>query len=263
VAIVLAVIVVIGFAGFFLPYRTVTNDVAEQNQRKNLTEQNRALLQKILSTLRLLKDVKAQVSRLEAKQSGVISLSGSEARSPTRDTTPRVDFSTLRSDELLNHIEEIEGQFARFRALSQDSTHIFDSIPVLAPVTGPSSVSRGYGVALDPFSGKRRQHSGIDFVAEPGSPVIATASGTIQRVENHPIWGKKVVIVHSSSYTTGYSHLGEVKVSQGKRVRRGDVIGLIGLSGLSSGPHVHYEVWQNGQNDDPEKYFFPNDLVSR
>jgi murein DD-endopeptidase MepM/ murein hydrolase activator NlpD len=262
-AVVLVVVILVGFTGFFLPYRTVTDNVAEQNQRKNLTEQNRALLQKVLSTLRLLKDVKVQVGRLEDKQAGVIVLSGSEIKQDAHVKLPEADLSKLSSDELLGRVEKIEAQLIPFRSLSSESGNVFNLVPVLRPVCSPASISRGYGVTLDPFSGKQRSHNGVDFVAEPGTPVIATASGIVLRIEKHPIWGNKVVIAHDNHYLTGYSHLGIIKTAQGRRVRRGEVIGLIGLSGLSSGPHVHYEVWHNGKNDDPEKYFFPDQLVSK
>ena len=263
VAIVLAVIALIGFAGFFLPYRPFTDDVTEQNQRRNLTEQNRALLQKVISTLRLLKNVKTQVARLDEKQASVIALSGSEVRRPPHNEQPASDFSKMKSDELLRYVGQIEMRFAPFRSQLTDSGNVFDSIPVLRPVLGVAPVSRSFGVALDPFSGKQRHHNGVDFVAEIGTPVIATASGIVQRVEKHPIWGQKIVIAHGSRYLTSYSHLGAIETAQGRRVKRGEVIGRIGLSGLSSGPHVHYEVWHNGKNDDPEKYFFPDELVSK
>jgi murein DD-endopeptidase MepM/ murein hydrolase activator NlpD len=169
----------------------------------------------------------------------------------------------LSSGELLKYVGTIEARFSPFYKSRSDTGNMFDTVPVLRPVMKTSPVSRGFGMALDPFSGKRSYHYGIDLVAEPGSPVVATASGVIQRVEKHPLWGKKIVIAHCASYMTTYSHLGEVKTSQGKRVKRGETIGTMGLSGLSSGPHIHYEVWHNGKLDDPEKYFFPEELVAK
>jgi murein DD-endopeptidase MepM/ murein hydrolase activator NlpD len=262
VAIILGIIIVVGFAGLLLPFNTPTSNVAEQNQRKNLTEQNRALLQKIISTLRILKDLKTQVSHLEMKQQNVAQICGDEGirNAKLQDS---IDFSSLKSDELLTYVKTIESRFAPFILSTNDSDNVFDSLPVLSPITQLAPVSRHFGVALDPFSGKKRHHNGTDFVAEMGTPVIATASGIVQRIEKHVIWGNKVIINHGAGFSTIYAHLGAIKTTQGRQVKRGEVIGEIGLSGLSSGPHVHYEVWHSGEVVDPEEYLFPHDLIAK
>lgn len=253
-------IVLVGFTGLFLPFSLFTNDVAEQSQRKNLAEQNKAFLQKIISTLRMLKELKAKVSTLERQRVQVADISGKNVE-PSAKPQERIDFSQLKSDEILSYIEKMEARFASFGSTNGDSGNIFDSMPVVPPVPTPAIISRRFGSAIDPFSGKPRMHNGTDFVAESGTPVFATAVGIVQRMEKHAIWGNKVVIQHGAGFSTVYAHLGTVKTSLGKRVKRGETIGEIGLSGLTSGPHVHYELWNKGRVFDPEKYLFPSQSI--
>jgi murein DD-endopeptidase MepM/ murein hydrolase activator NlpD len=259
VAFFMAGIILVGFTGLFLPFSLFTNDVTEQNQRKNLTDQNKALLQKIISTLRMLKELKAMVSSLEQQRVQVADVSGKRVE-PSAKPQERIDFSQLKSDELLSYIEKMELRFSPFRSTNDDSGNCFDSIPVVPPIPSPAIVSRQFGSAIDPFSGKTRMHNGTDFIAESGTPVFATATGIVQRIEKHAIWGNKVVIQHGADFSTVYAHLGTVKTSRGKLVKRGETIGEIGLSGLTSGPHVHYEIWNKGRVVDPEKYLFPSQL---
>ena len=262
VAIVFLVIVLVGIAGFFIPINTLTNDVVEQNQQKNLTEQNKALLQKIITTLRMLKNLKTQVGRLEEKQQEVIEVSGNTLPRE-EEAVQRVEFSKLKTEELLPYLENIEKRFGSYLSINQDNADdIFDTIPVLRPIPEPYLITRRFGMAVDPFSGMRKLHNGTDFVAETGTPVIATAAGVVKRIEKHAAWGNKVVIKHSSEFTSVYAHLGKVSTARGRRVKRGEVIGEIGVSGLSSGPHVHYEIWRNNHVVNPEDYQFPVELFA-
>lgn len=261
VAIVLGIFSVVGLVGFFLPLNTMTNDVAEQNQKVNLTEQNKALLQKIITTLRMLKDLRFRLDNLEAKREEVVLVTGNRAVAPEQ-LTDSIDFSKVKTDELLSYVKVIERRFAPFSNISSDGPTVFDSLPVLSPVPEPYQISRKYGVSLDPFSGKQRFHNGTDFIAEPGTPVFCTASGVVSRIEKHALWGDKVVITHPGGFSTAYAHLGEVKTAKGRRVNRGDVIAAIGMSGLSSGPHLHYEIWYKEKNLNPEEYFVPSRLLA-
>ena len=261
VAFFLAGIILVGFTGLFLPFKLFTNDVGEQIQRNNITEQNKALLQKIISTLRMLKDLKTKVSSLEQQRLHVADISGKPIEASDKPAE-RIDFSQLKSDELLSYIEKMEARFTPFGLSGGDSGNFFDSIPVMPPLPPPPIISRKFGVAMDPFSGKTRMHNGTDFTAESGTPVFATAAGIVQRIEKHAIWGNKVVIRHGAGFSTVYAHLGKVKTGQGRRVKRGETIGEIGLSGLTIGPHVHYEIWNDGRVLNPEEFLFPTQLIA-
>ena len=99
-------------------------------------------------------------------------------------------------------------------------------------------------------------HKGVDLAAAEGTPVRVTANGVVAKTEDWPEgYGKYIVVVHSDVYATLYAQLSEMKVKAGDRVKRGDVIGLVGSSGLSTAPHLHYEVRKNGEAVDPADYF--------
>lgn len=137
------------------------------------------------------------------------------------------------------------------------------TMPAIMPVKkNQCKIVSGYGMRYHPILHYRRMHTGIDLTAACGTPVYATGDGVVKvagRGANMGGYGVAVVINHGFGFQTLYGHLLEVKVAQGQRVKRGDVIGLVGRSGLSSGYHLHYEVIQNGNKVNPV-YFFFNDL---
>jgi murein DD-endopeptidase MepM/ murein hydrolase activator NlpD len=256
VAIIVFALILAGFAGYFIPFDSFTLNVVEQNQKKNLREQNKALLQKILTTLRLLNNLKDQIVKLDNKREQVIKIGGIDQNN-NNSTKSSINFNEMKTDELLTYVQNQEKLIKSFADKNNEDNNIFDSIPVIRPVPLPYSVSKNYGSSKDPFAGKEKWHYGIDYIAESGTPVLATATGTVTRIENHPVWGKRIYVEHKRGYMTIFAHLGEVLVSQGRQVKRGEVLGTIGVSGLTSGPHVHYEIWKNGKPIDPVNNFFP------
>lgn len=124
--------------------------------------------------------------------------------------------------------------------------------PTIWPTKGWRS--RGFGMKHDPFTGYRQMHRGIDIANHQGTPVIATADGKVKSLSNSSGLGKLVSLDHGFGLTTLYGHLSEIKVKRGQRVKRGDVIALMGNTGWSTGPHLHYEVRLNGRPVNPEKY---------
>jgi len=109
---------------------------------------------------------------------------------------------------------------------------------------------------MNPFWRFLRFHEGIDFAAPVGTPVRATAPGTVIESSNNSPQGIKIVIDHGNGYKTVYAHLDRPNVRQGQRLSRGETIGTVGNSGLSTAPHLHYEVHKNGKPVDPINYFF-------
>lgn len=138
------------------------------------------------------------------------------------------------------------------------------TMPAIMPIKkNQCKIVSGYGMRYHPILHYRRMHTGIDLTAAAGTPVYATGDGTVKlagRGANMGGYGVVVMINHGYGFQTLYAHLMEVKVAQGQKVRRGDLIGLVGRSGLSSGYHLHYEVIQNGNKVNPV-YFFFNDLT--
>jgi murein DD-endopeptidase MepM/ murein hydrolase activator NlpD len=136
------------------------------------------------------------------------------------------------------------------------------AIPAIQPVSNKELIrlASGFGVRIHPIYRVRKMHTGIDFSANIGTPIYATADGVVEEVQvNFSGYGKMVEIDHGFGYRTRYAHMHGFSVRKGQPVRRGDLIGYVGNTGLSTAPHLHYEVLINGKQVDPIHYFF-NDL---
>jgi murein DD-endopeptidase MepM/ murein hydrolase activator NlpD len=118
-----------------------------------------------------------------------------------------------------------------------------------APVTGP--VSSGYGMRRHPVLGFSRFHRGLDFVAAYGTPIVAAADGVVSFAGWHGGHGQFVQIRHDGGLGTGYGHMARIVARPGTQVARGELIGYVGSTGLSTGPHLHYEVYRGGVPVDP------------
>jgi murein DD-endopeptidase MepM/ murein hydrolase activator NlpD len=124
--------------------------------------------------------------------------------------------------------------------------------PSIWPVLG--HISDSFGERMDPFSGEGAFHTGVDVAADYGAPVHATADGVIITADTHTGYGRVVIIDHGFGLTTWYAHLSSYAVVAGTRVKRGEVVGYTGISGRSTGPHVHYEVRMNNAPVNPWRY---------
>jgi len=115
-------------------------------------------------------------------------------------------------------------------------------------------VTSGFGYRIHPIFNVRRMHTGIDIDADTGDPIKAASGGTVVSAGWRGGYGKCVVIAHSGGLATLYGHMSEIKVSVGQAVKKGQVIGKVGSTGYSTGPHLHFEVRVNGDCVDPLKY---------
>ena len=102
-----------------------------------------------------------------------------------------------------------------------------------------------------PFTGKKTVHGGIDIVAKEGTPVMAAGDGTVVSVADKDGWGKLIIIQHGEEFDTYYAHLSKFAVTEKQRVKSGQIIGYVGNTGYSTGPHLHFEVRQNGERVNP------------
>lgn len=127
-------------------------------------------------------------------------------------------------------------------------------LPTLKPVAAEAIMTRGYGPARDPFTGRKALHAGADFSFPPGSPVRAAGGGTVTETGHDPLWGHYVRIRHTDRVETFYSHLQRAGVVKGRSVARGQVIGWVGQSGATTGPHLHFEMRIRGERVDPLPY---------
>lgn len=135
------------------------------------------------------------------------------------------------------------------------------SIPAIQPVSNKelTRIASGFGMRIHPIYGIAKMHNGLDFTAPQGTPIYATGNGRVTTAGPGTGTGNHVIINHGYGYETVYMHMVRVKVREGQQVKRGEVIGWVGSTGASTGPHCHYEVHINGTKVDPV-YFFFNDL---
>jgi murein DD-endopeptidase MepM/ murein hydrolase activator NlpD len=127
------------------------------------------------------------------------------------------------------------------------------SIPSMMPVA-TTRLSSGYGMRVHPVLGGRRAHKGIDLPAATGTPIRATADGTVGMADWFGGYGLYVQLEHGGNLETRYGHMSRIAVASGQTVRKGDVIGYVGSTGRSTGPHLHYEVRVNGEAVNPMPY---------
>ena len=135
------------------------------------------------------------------------------------------------------------------------------SIPAIQPVSNKqlTRIASGFGMRIHPIYGIAKMHNGLDFTAPQGTPIYATGDGQVTTAGMGTGTGNHVIINHGYGYETEYMHMVRIKAKQGQRVKRGEIIGWVGNTGASTGPHCHYEVHVNGNPVDPV-YFFYNDL---
>jgi murein DD-endopeptidase MepM/ murein hydrolase activator NlpD len=129
-------------------------------------------------------------------------------------------------------------------------------VPSASPVSA-GQFSSNFGWRIDPFSGRNAFHEGVDFFAEPGTPIVAAASGVVTAAEFHPQYGKMVEIDHGKDLVTRYAHASLLHVRVGDVVRRGHRIADVGSTGRSTGPHLHFEVRHRGLAQNPNRFLRP------
>lgn len=146
---------------------------------------------------------------------------------------------------------------------AENKEKLFAAIPAIQPVANKQliALASGFGFRIHPVYKVKKMHTGIDFAAGIGTPIYATADGKVVAVEvKFSGYGKMIEIDHGFGYRSRYAHMHDFNVRIGQNVKRGDLIGYVGNTGLSTAPHLHYEVLINGQQVDPVHYFF-NDLT--
>jgi murein DD-endopeptidase MepM/ murein hydrolase activator NlpD len=131
-------------------------------------------------------------------------------------------------------------------------------LPTAAPIPGVATGS-GFGWRIDPLTGQRAMHTGLDFPAEVGTPILAAAGGMVVTQEFHPAYGNMIEIDHGNELITRYAHASRVMVKKGDIVRRGQPIAEVGVTGRTTGPHLHFEVWHNGVVLNPQSFLQAGD----
>ncbi|MCX5852206.1 MAG: peptidoglycan DD-metalloendopeptidase family protein [Deltaproteobacteria bacterium] len=156
-------------------------------------------------------------------------------------------------DELLEKAESREKSLQELIGFFIKQQSVRVATPSIWPVAG--WVTSEFGYRISPFSDRKELHQGLDIATRPGEEVVAPANGVVRKVGYEPGMGQVVVINHGYGFVTSYAHLKKnPPVKTGRKVRRGDVIGYVGMSGKTTGPHLHYSVSVNGRYMNPRKY---------
>jgi len=171
-----------------------------------------------------------------------------------RMPVPQTQF--LTADSLSGSISQHQASLSELADALQTEYDKIRSIPCIRPATDDAVwISSAYGWRNNPFSGNRQFHEGMDLAGPLRSPVIATGDGEVVTAEWDSGLGWKLEIDHGFGYMTRYGHNDKLLVKEGDIVKRGDTVALLGSTGKSTGPHVHYEVLFNGKPQNPFKYF--------
>jgi murein DD-endopeptidase MepM/ murein hydrolase activator NlpD len=170
--------------------------------------------------------------------------------------------TSKRLDQLSKQLYMQSKSYDEIIDLADNKESMLSSLPAIMPISNENltRTASGYGWRIHPIYKIKKFHDGMDFTAPTGTKVYATGDGTVETVKkSYRGYGRRVVIDHGFGYKTRYAHLADFNVRRGEKVQRGDVIGFVGSSGLSTAPHLHYEVIKGNEKVNPVHYYF-NDL---
>lgn len=169
-------------------------------------------------------------------------------------TTKRVDVLTKELAIQSKSLDDI-------LKLAKSKNDLLEAIPAIQPVKNEElkRMASGFGYRSDPFTKAKKFHKGMDFTSNTGTPIYATGNGTVSHADNSLSgYGNHIEIEHGFGYKTLYAHLSRYNVKPGQKVKRGDVIGFVGSTGRSQAPHLHYEVYKDGEVVNPINFYYGN-----
>jgi len=219
----------------------------------NTLKENVAVISKFEDKVRIIADIKKNSDSI-----GFFGIGGI----PRDDIDPDIPLSQ-KHNSLIREMHQQTSQinisthkqktnFEELLKLLNNKRNILASTPSIRPASG--WVTSNFGYRSSPFTGKKEFHSGLDIANSKGSKILAPANGQISYAGEKMFIGNMVIIDHGHGLVTKFGHLDKILVEQGAHIKRGDLIGLMGNTGRSTGPHVHYEVSLNGTPVNPEKY---------
>ena len=173
------------------------------------------------------------------------------------DNSKLIVESSKRLDILQKQIVVQSRSLDEIAKLAEEKEKLLAAIPAIQPVNNKdlSRMASGYGMRSDPFTKARKMHWGMDFTAPRGTPVYASGDGIVTRADAGATgYGRHIRIDHGYGYVSLYAHLYKYNVKKNQRVKRGDLIGFVGSTGRSQAPHLHYEIFKDGQRINPVSY---------
>lgn len=244
-------------------------------QKNETLQQNYAITEKKISMLQQQMAVLEQRDNKVYREIFEASPLSDSIRAQATQKQQDIQFvNTMAEQDLFNNLSSsLQNLSARMAVQSQsyntieqlinNKEHLLAATPSIQPVSNKdlTRIASGFGYRIDPIYKVGKMHAGLDFTAPQGTPIYATANGII-KVADYSTggYGNHVVINHGYGYETLYGHMVRTKVTIGQKITRGEVIGWVGSTGKSTGPHCHYEVHKDGHPVDPI-YFFYNDLT--
>jgi len=234
--------------------------------RKKLNLENGALKERVGELNHDLRRLRGDLSHLEEQKVNALILSGVEYSEAKKKQNTSKLFSFFQSHntskidvaEELKKANRISNYFDSTLSVLQTHAALIETLPTGYPVAAEAIVTREFGYSPDPFTGRKALHAGLDFSLKAGAPIYATGGGTVLVAEKDLLWGNCIRINHGKDVESFYAHLQDVKVHKGQRVARGDVIGSMGMSGVATGVHLHYELTVHQTKTDPMNFFLPN-----
>jgi murein DD-endopeptidase MepM/ murein hydrolase activator NlpD len=232
------------------------------------TQKSRDYVRENLNAMAVkLGQMQAQLLRLDSLGERLASVSGiklQDTRPQAQDRDgrggPLVNPSALSANELQQALDALSNQLeTRTDTLTLLEAQLFEDrvrkarLPTTLPVDGTWNAS-AYGWRLDPFTGQRAMHEGVDFPSEVGTPIVAAAAGVVIAAERHPEYGLMIDIDHGNDLITRYAHASKLLVQPGAFVKRGQSIAAVGNTGRSTGPHLHFEVRIKGAAQNPNRF---------
>lgn len=226
-------------------------------------QRDRFMRENLDAMARKLGEMQAKLLQLEAlgdRVSGLAGVNPAELKVTPGRGGALVSGRPLTLEELQATLADLD-QLTDQRAdlLTVVESRLFDQrmrrlmAPTQQPVKG-ALLGSAFGWRIDPFTGRSALHTGLDFQAEPGTPILAASGGVVVTQEFHPAYGNMVEVDHGNDLVTRYAHASRVVVKKGDLVKRGQKIAEVGTTGRSTGPHLHFEVMVQGVPQDPQKF---------
>ncbi|XMO87408.1 M23 family metallopeptidase [Algibacter sp. AS12] len=175
------------------------------------------------------------------------------------DNSKLIIESNKRLDILQKQIVVQSKSLDEIAILAEEKEKLLAAIPAIQPVSNEdlTRMASGYGMRSDPFTKVRKMHWGMDFTAPRGTPIYASGDGVVERADsNSSGYGKHIRIDHGYGYTSLYAHLYKYNVRKNQKVKRGDLIGFVGSTGRSEAPHLHYEIFKDGDRINPINFYY-------
>lgn len=244
---------------------TVENLTAENEE---LREQFKILESRIESSHRMVEALQRRDSNLYRV---LLQMEPGENTATGKEVLPVTQLARMRNikdaalvNRLFGRLDTLDREllnqaisFNVLREAAMQNQDKLDHTPSVLPINiSDYTMSSGYGIRIDPVYKSHKFHAGLDFAADMGTQVFATADGKVSFASQKSGYGNCIDIDHGYNYKTRYAHLSKILVPEGKEVKRGELIGLVGSTGKSTGPHLHYEVHFKEQPQNPVNYYF-------